>query len=287
VASLSLVLLSRGVRQLATLREMKRFRRLWLDAFGVWQTADPGTAVRWTLAVVWHLPTIIRTRTLKVADAALADREGRYRLKDVRISLPGQYFGLAREIYCRRVYSWDHRFGIERNDIVVDLGCNVGVFAVWAASAGKRVLAVEAQAALVDEARSTLKMNECADHARVVHALVGADTGFFDTERQQLADPLIGNPPRMSMSDLLAEVPLIDLLKIDIEGSEFALFSEEPGLPWLDRVRRIVMEVHPEFGRAANLSSTLAERGFSSQFVTNHGAPTEDLDDIGYLFAWR
>jgi hypothetical protein len=47
------------------------------------------------------------------------------------------------------------------------------------------------------------------------------------------------------------------------------------------------MEVHPEFGCASSLSSTLAARGFRSQFVTNHGTSTENLDEIGYLFAWR
>jgi FkbM family methyltransferase len=266
---------------------MARLRRLVLDVYGIWRTADFNTAARWTLAVLWHLPTVVRTRRLEVADAALTQRECRFRLGDVRIHLPGKYFNIAREIYCRRVYCWGAGFEIRPSDVVVDLGCNVGVFTVWAASAGRRVLAVEAQAGLVDEAELTLKMNDCADRARIVHALVGAGTGVFDVERSQLADPWIGDPPKISMSDLLAEVPVIDLLKIDIEGSEFALLTEEPGLPWLDGVRRIAMEVHPEFGCAANLGSTLAARGFRSQFVTNHGTPTQDLDEIGYLFAWR
>jgi FkbM family methyltransferase len=180
-----------------------------------------------------------------------------------------------------------HRFDINPDDIVVDLGCSVGVSTVLAASAGGSVVAVEAQAGMVEKAESTVQMNGCADRARFVHGLVGADSGFFNAEREQLADPWIGDPPRMSMSDLLANLPVIDLMKIDIEGSEFALFSENSDVGWLAAVRRITMEVHPEFGCAANIGSTLATRGLSIQFVTNHGLPTTGLDEMGYLFAWR
>jgi FkbM family methyltransferase len=185
------------------------------------------------------------------------------------------------------VYSFGRGFDIGPNDVVVDLGCNVGVFTVLAACAGRSVLAVEAQAGLVGEAESTLQMNGCADRARIVHALVGADSGFFHADPRLVDDPWIGDPPRITMSDLLVNLPVVDLLKVDIEGSEFALFSEEPNLSWLTGVRRITMEVHPEFGCASSLSSTLAARGFRFQFVTNHGASTENLDEIGYLFAWR
>jgi hypothetical protein len=217
----------------------------------------------------------------------LAKRECTFRVQGVRIKLPGEYFDGAREIYCRRAYSMGHRFDIRPNDVVVDLGCNVGVFTVLAASAGRSVLAVEAQAGWLEKAALTLQMNDCADRARLVHALVGADSGFFDAERGQLADPWIGDPPKMSMADLLENLPVVDLMKIDIEGSEFALFSEDSDRSWLAAVRRIVMEVHPEFGSATNLGSTLATRGFSFQFVTNHGLLTPRLDEIGYLFAWR
>jgi hypothetical protein len=91
----------------------------------------------------------------------------------------------------------------------------------------------------------------------------------------------------MSMSELTASLPRIDLLKIDIEGSEFALFAEPEGQSWLTKVRRIAMEVHPKFGSPASLASKLAAHGLHLQFVTNHGVPTSSLTEIGYLFAWR
>jgi hypothetical protein len=169
----------------------------------------------------------------------------------------------------------------------MDLGCNVGVFTVLAASAGKCVVAVEAQAGMLQRAESNLSLNGCAHRTQLIHGLVGAETGVFCADRASLTDPRIGDPPRLSMSELTANLPRIDLLKIDIEGSEFALFAEEGNPSWLNKVRRIAMEVHPKFGSAASLGSTLAAHGLRFQFVTNHGVPTSSLEEIGYLFAWR
>ena len=268
-------------------REMAPFKRMLLDMLGVWRTADSGSAARWTLASLGHLPTVVHSRKLEVADRAMAGRTCRFRFQGVEIRLPGEYFSGAREIYCRRVYSFGQQFDIGPNDVIVDVGCNVGVFTVLAASAGKFVVAAEAQAGLIKEVESNLQMNGCADRARIAHALVGADTGVFSRDRASLADPWIGDPPRVSMSELTATLPKIDLMKIDIEGSEFALFSQETEASWLTNVRRIAMEVHPEFGSPASLASTLAAHGLNFQFVTNHGVPTSNLDAIGYLFAWR
>jgi len=52
-------------------------------------------------------------------------------------------------------------------------------------------------------------------------------------------------PPVVALGDVLDthRFERVDLLKIDIEGSEFSLFEGECG--WLDRVQRITMEVHP------------------------------------------
>jgi FkbM family methyltransferase len=262
-------------------------RRLVLDVIGVWRTADRATALRWTVALVTNAPTIFRTGNLEAADRALADRTCRFRIQGVEVVLPGEYFSGAREIYCRRVYSPAHRFDIGANDVVVDLGCNVGVFTTLAARAGREVIAVEAQGDMIDRAEANLELNGGVAHARLVHALVGADSGFFHGEQEVLADPAIGNPRSKALADVLGDVPHVDLMKIDVEGSEFALFAEDRERPWLHKVERIAMEVHPEFGDVTLLESALAARGLDYQFMTNHGAPTPTLDAIGYLFAWR
>jgi hypothetical protein len=52
----------------------------------------------------------------------------------------------------------------------------------------------------------------------------------------------------------------VNLLKCDIEGSEFELFSEEN--PLLEITDQISMEVHPDLGDAAALLERLRGAGF-------------------------
>lgn len=47
----------------------------------------------------------------------------------------------------------------------------------------------------------------------------------------------------------------IDLLKIDIEGSERELFKEPECHRWLPRVRNIAIELHDEIGKARFLNA--------------------------------
>ena len=49
------------------------------------------------------------------------------------------------------------------------------------------------------------------------------------------------------------QIDRIGLMKVDIEGGEFAVFSDEEDLGWLDQVDQVVMEVHGDFGDAAVL----------------------------------
>ena len=51
-------------------------------------------------------------------------------------------------------------------------------------------------------------------------------------------------------------------MKVDIEGGEFAVFSDDEDLSWLDRVDQVVMEIHSDFGDVAALVGRLRQRGF-------------------------
>lgn len=52
----------------------------------------------------------------------------------------------------------------------------------------------------------------------------------------------------------------IDLLKIDIEGGEEALFSGD--LSWLARVESIIIELHPDRVDSASIISCVVSQGF-------------------------
>jgi hypothetical protein len=90
------------------------------------------------------------------------------------------------------------------------------------------------------------------------------------------------------MEELLERhrVESVDFLKIDIEGSEFDLFRGAPA--WLHRVRRIAMEVHPEFGPVAELARAIGSRGMKVEFRDNGLEAVEAIPaEGGYLYAVR
>jgi FkbM family methyltransferase len=204
----------------------------------------------------------------------------------VRISLPGSAFGGAREMYCRSVYAARAGYAPARGDTVVDLGAGEGLFSVLAAAAGaSRVLAVEARPGFEPLLARHATANGVAGRINLVHARFGAGRG---ARASSPAGRPGGDGPLEGLAELLDRHGLrqVDLMKIDIEGAEFALFAEPS---WLGRIGRIVMEVHPEHGDPAGLQRTLTEHGFASILLDNALVPTPTLTHArsGYLYARR
>jgi hypothetical protein len=57
------------------------------------------------------------------------------------------------------------------------------------------------------------------------------------------------------------DIPRLDILKIDIEGAEEALFLKNPEA-WLDRVNWLIIEIHTE-SILNVIARILKEHGFS------------------------
>jgi FkbM family methyltransferase len=236
-----------------------------------------------------HAEQVVRTRSLAVVDRAMGSRARAFRAGGQIIRLQGAVFGGAREIYGRNVYGAAPGFDVQPGDVVVDLGANAGLFTVLAARRGARVVAVEAQSGFVDEIQRLVRLNGCAERTTVEVGLLGTGTGFFgDAGRLRMSSHYGKQPPPLAMAELIRRrgIDRIDLLKIDIEGSEFGLFGGD--LRWLACVRRIAMEVHSEFGDPDTLAGCLAAHGFAVSFVDNRGATVSAISERGgYLFAKR
>lgn len=200
----------------------------------------------------------------------------------------GECFGLAREIYGRRIYANVKGFEIHKDEVVMDLGANVGVFAVMAGALGARVVAVEAQSGLIPTLVDNLSRNGVRNWS-IEWALVGAGTGAFSREQvRRNASHWKDTPPTITLDQLIEKHQLerIDLIKIDIEGSEFDLLRGSP--TWLNRITRMVMEVHQEYGDAKELVELLRGSGFVVEIIDTEQRQVERLKgDYGFIFARR
>jgi len=171
-----------------------------------------------------------------------------------------------REIWLCPTY--EPPFPARRLDVVVDLGANIGFTSLYFArrlGAGTCV-AVEPDAANASLLRRNLEQNGIA--AIVLEAAVGRldGTAMFTSAAEsnlgRLADAKGATPVRVvSMRTVLEHVGdrRIDLLKIDIEGGEGALFDADT--TWLDRVDAIMMEFHPGVAEIAPIIERIQAHG--------------------------
>jgi FkbM family methyltransferase len=257
---------------------MHQLARLLRELFHIWSLGGPRVGSRYLLQITRTAPAIVRERSLAPADARMAGRWWRFRIGATSVRFDGRSFGLAREIYGRKSYlPPDLGFRIKKGDLVIDLGANTGIFTVLAALSGAEVIAVEAQAVEVEALRRTLAANECAGCVTVVTGVVGATSGLLN---QWSAEQFRGHvPKRIEIEQLLASrSSRVDLLKIDIEGSEFDLCAEPR---WLERVDRLAMEVHHLAGDVELLLEVLRRNGFDVRLRRS------TRPDSSHVFAWR
>lgn len=265
--------------------------RLGHNVAGVLRRADPVTAVRFAGALLTRAPQIVSSRSLVPADRAMAGRPARFDVDGTYVEVDGADFSAAREMYGRRVYLSHPNVELRPSSVVVDLGANIGLFTTLAARRGCRVLAVEAQRGFRREIERRLERNGVGDLVTIETALVGGAEGLLaDPAKLETASHYEPGQelPSVTMAELLSKhaVERVDFLKMDVEGSEFAILREPE--PWLERVQQIAMEVHPEFGDPHQLETVLQGAGMRTTLTDDllraDHAPTQRG---GYLFAWR
>lgn len=181
------------------------------------------------------------------------------------------------EIYCPPGYE------IKKNDIVVDIGANVGVFAAYAATRDTtvKVLAFEPFPENVEWLRKNMSESNLSN-VKIYQQAVGgtsedrtlniSDSGIKHTldgtnyEKNKVSSSNGQNihVECVSFNEALEDVPKCDLLKIDCEGSEYEIFySSSPET--LKKVRKIVGEFHPRDEHKRNgraLCDYLKSNGF-------------------------
>jgi FkbM family methyltransferase len=261
-------------------------------------STSPTSAAMWLTSLVARLPACARARSLGPADRVWARGGATFRTANgAPVSLLPSYVLGAREMYCRNVYL---RTGLTMpsDGWVVDLGANCGLFSVWAAVSGAQAVAVEAQRGFAPIIEVLAEHNGVRDRVHVEVAMVGGTrtsgsrAGVLSDDQRWSASSH-GTPDRpadVSVPQLMAahKIDHISLLKMDIEGGEFAVLATGEDLLWLECVRQIALEVHPAFGDASTLIERLRERGFSVDLRDNDGRPSAGTSpDLAYAYCSR
>jgi FkbM family methyltransferase len=204
---------------------------------------------------------------------------------------------LMQEIWFRRLYN-PPGFEIRPGDTVVDIGGNIGLFAVHAALAGAScVLAVEPFPENARYIERNAELNGVAGTIRVVEAAVtdhanGADLFLAEISGGHLLFPESSSGPRTTsirvatttLPALLGAhgIDRVDFLKLDCEGAEGSILRSTPD-DVLGRVGRIAMEYHDNVSAMSHdrIAEWLTARGFEVRATSRRRSP------FGYLYARR
>ena len=203
---------------------------------------------------------------------------------------------VLQEVFEARAYA--DFFPLWTDAVVVDVGAHYGYFSLFAArhtSPNARIFALEPSAANMAQLQQHLVLNAIKKVTPIAAALaVDSGTGQLVSSvsfNHRLADKgETGKPVRLvSLEDLMTEVdlPRIDFLKLDCEGSEYALLDSLSS-DTLSRISTISLEFH--HGRKAtqtglHLRTLLLQRGFSVPVYAHQ--PTRMGRNYGRLIATR
>ncbi len=174
------------------------------------------------------------------------------------------------QIFAREVYPLS---GLE--SVIVDAGANVGFFTLFAARncPQARVLAIEPSPETFGRLVENVEKNNFADRVRCLPICLAESEGVRQMKvvrsRSQLQRllPLSSTDPgaipvqAMTLGALLSEIPSVDLLKMDIEGGEYEVLLGA-GMETLRKIRRLILEYHPDEGAPTELLTHLQLTGF-------------------------
>ncbi len=181
---------------------------------------------------------------------------------------------LFHEIWLDEFYSGEG-YEIQPNDTIVDIGGNIGVFALWAATRAKNVL-VHSFEPFPKNAEYFAANQKVSGVANInFHTVAVADADGFRTLQlaeswmlHSLGEKQSGSEgievQCVSFDSVVADIPVCHFLKLDCEGGEYEILygaSDES----LSKVRRLICEFNIRDSKKRNgnaLAQFLTEKDF-------------------------
>ena len=235
-----------------------------------------------------------------LADALVRDRVVAHRLRDSGIEVLIEHGSLDvhtfHELFHEQIYAPPPQVdgalaALGRPLRILDVGANIGLFGAWALGRwpDATIDAYEPDPRNAALHRRTIERNGRADAWRLHEAAAACDDGTlrFTTGRYVLGRPADADDPdarEVAKVDVLPRLVASDLVKIDAEGSEWAILAD-PRFRTTE-ARAIALEYHPDLCPSGDAREAavglLADAGFA---VTD--VPTPAPPGYGSLWAWR
>ncbi|MDP9399874.1 MAG: FkbM family methyltransferase [Actinomycetota bacterium] len=210
-----------------------------------------------------------------------------YRLREGRAPLLLRHrspdLGVLGEVLGDRVYEPPGHLALPAAPRVVDAGANIGLFGLFA-----RLRLGAARVTSFEPDRFNLPLLRAVAGAgggawEVVAACAGVRDGEVAFGHGQFACSRLEGEGRAEVADLFAHLAGADLLKLDVEGGEWAVLAD-PRLA-TEGPPAVVLEYHPFLAPSADA------RGAAHALLRAAGYATQEVlhraDGVGTLWAWR
>lgn len=192
---------------------------------------------------------------------------------------------VIREIWEEDVYRLEDSH-LNRGGIVLDIGANIGSFSVYCGLKGARVYAVEPEPNNLEMLKNNIELNNLQNNIVVIDYGVSDFNGTAVIDNSGGGSTIKDNKPGstikiISFDDLLDQYDIeeIDVLKIDIEGSEKELIlgaSKES----MNKCNYITMEFDI---RAGNYLGAMVQKLSETHHVRTMGS----WERGGMVWGWR
>jgi FkbM family methyltransferase len=223
---------------------------------------------------------------------------------ELTIEVPDHFFYVFKEIFMEDFYEIDKLLPhVPVNASIVDIGANVGFFSFLMAAKRKnaKIYSYEPMENNLRLFRSNLELNPTikdsikAEQKAITGGEVKSIKLFFDdvhsnTVISSVYEDFSKDNTRsveieaMSLAEIIRKnnLQVIDILKLDCEGSEYPILYDSPASVW-PLIKCLCIEVHELDTEKRNhnyLSGFLKEKGYQL-------SSTLDANDCYYLLAWK
>ena len=178
-------------------------------------------------------------------------------------------YGVAYEVFVHRLYAPLRPVPENSVRLIVDLGANVGFSCLYWLTQfpNARIIALEPHPGHMAQCRANLAANDMLPQVTLYPAAAGVAPGRIALTDEGTASTVVAAGMTGIQADVLDIFALlsghvIDLLKIDIEGSEYAILAD-PRFNQL-QVARLVMEWHGDLASRAWCLARLDEAGYET-----------------------
>jgi FkbM family methyltransferase len=198
--------------------------------------------------------------------------------------------GLCRELILQRIYM-PAGHSVPRG-LVIDAGAHVGVYSLMVAGSAERVIALEPDPVNYRVLELNLALNETRTRT-AVNAALWTHGGEVQFHRAPYTEGgAVGNDggvtvAAVTLDDLVAGNPSVDVLKLDVEGAEFDVLA---AARCLDQIETIMAELHfHDPAMKERLVDVLTERGFNVRIIDEDAlrAPRQALQVLKNWSALR